>query len=197
MQGNNQQYGIEAYLNAVNLLFHSNDKDLKVKANKFLVDFETKVESWDVAFQVLLKDNLSEEAYYNALNILKRKIKYDFGNFSENPEYIEKLLSFLETNIDKFKNFKHYILINYCDCVGKAFLFAGDTFKSMLQKFTMKLYNQKDDINNLISLLLIFNFICETCYDKSIVIDEKSRKNIKDNLKDISGDVFQFIISFK
>ena len=194
MQGNNQQYGIEAYLNAVNLLFHSNDKDLKVKANKFLVDFETKVESWDVAFQVLLKDNLSEEAYYNALNILKRKIKYDFGNFSENPEYIEKLLSFLETNIDKFKNFKHYILINYCDCVGKAFLFAGDTFKSMLQKFTMKLYNQKDDINNLISLLLIFNFICETCYDKSIVIDEKSRKNIKDNLKDISGDVFQFII---
>ena len=112
MHGSNQQYGIEAYLNAVNLLFHSNDKDLKVKANKFLVDFETKVESWDVAFQVLLKDNISEEAYYNALNILKRKIKYDFGNFSENPEHTEKLLSFLETNIDKFKNFKHYILIN-------------------------------------------------------------------------------------
>ena len=195
MQGNNQQYGIEEYLNAVNLLFHSNDKDLKVKANKFLVDFETKNESWDVAFQVLLKDNLSEEAYYNALNILKRKIKYDFGNFSENPEYIEKLLSFLETNIDKFKNFKHYILINYCDCVGKSFLFTGEKFKSMLKKFTMKLYNQNDDNkNNLISLLLIFNFICENCYDKSIVIDDKSRQKIKDNLKDISEDVFHLII---
>ena len=194
MQGNNQQYGVEPYLSAVNLLFHSDNKDLKVKANKFLVDFETKFESWDVAFQVLIKDNLSEEAYYNALNILKRKIKYDFGNFSENPEYIEKLLTFLETNIDKFKKFKHYILINYCDCVGKAFLFTGDKFKSMLQKFTIKLYNQKDDINNLISLLLIFNFICETCYDKSIVIDDKSRKKIRDNLKDISDDVFQFII---
>ena len=194
MQGNNQQYGVDAYLSAVNLLFHSENKDLKVKANKFLVDFETKFESWDVAFQVLIKDNLSEEAYYNALNILKRKIKYDFGNFSENPEYIEKLLSFLETNIDKFKKLKHYILINYCDCVGKAFLFTGDKFKSMLQKFTIKLYNQKDDINNLISLLLIFNFICETCYDKSIVIDDKSRKKIRDNLKDISDDVFQFII---
>ena len=195
MQNQNQpQSGIEEFLNAVNLLFHSNDKDMKVKANKFLVDFEKSPGSWDISYQVLLKDGLQEEAYYNALNILKRKIKYDFGNYSENPEYIEKLLSFLESNIDRFKNSRHYILINYCDCIGKAFLFTGDKFKSMLQKFTIKLYNQKDDINNLISLLLIFNFICETCYDKSIVIDEKSRKNIKDNLKDISGDVFQFII---
>ena len=64
----------------------------------------------------------------------------------------------------------------------------------MLKKFTMKLYNQKDDINNLISLLLIFNFICENCYDKSIVIDDKSRQKIKDNLKDISEDVFHLII---
>lgn len=41
MQNQNQQQpGIEEFLNAVNLLFHSNDKDMKVKANKFLVDFE-------------------------------------------------------------------------------------------------------------------------------------------------------------
>ena len=85
--------GIKAFLEAVNYLFHSNDKDLKVKANKFLVEFEAKAESWDIAYQVLLKDNLPEEAYYNALNILKNKIKYDFGNYSENPEHIiNKLL---------------------------------------------------------------------------------------------------------
>ena len=193
-QQNQEQFGVDSFLNAVNLLYHSNDKDMKVKANKFLVDFETKVDSWDISFKVLMKDNLSEEAYYNALTILKRKIKYDFGNFSENPEYIEKLLTFFESNIDKFKKFKHYILINYCDCVGKAFLFTGDKFKSMLQKFTMKLYGQNADIESLISLLLIFNFICETSYDKRMVIDEKSRKFIKNNIKDISGDVFQFII---
>ena len=191
---NNQQYGVDEFLNAVNLLFHSNDKDMKVKANKFLVDFEKKDGSWDVAFQVISKDNLSEETYYNALNILKRKIKYDFGNFSENPGYIEKLLSFLESNIDKFKKFKQYILINYCDCVGKAFLFSGDKFKPMLQKFALKLYTQNTEIENLISLLLIFNFICDSGYDESMVIDDKSRNKIKENIREISGDVFQFII---
>ena len=194
MQQNQQQFGVDSFLNAVNLLYHSDDNDMKSKANKFLVDFETKVDSWDISFQVLLKDNLPEEAYYNALTILKRKIKYDFGNFQENSEYIDKLLTFLESNIDKFKKFKHYILINYCDCVGKAFLFTGDKFKSILQKFTMKLYGQSAEIENLISLLLIFNFICETSYDKGMVIDENSRKIMKDNIKDISGDVFQFII---
>ena len=194
MQNQNQtKIGIDEFLNAVNMLFHSNDKDMKVKANKFLLDFETKPESWDISYQVLLKDGLQEEAYYNALNILKSKIKYDFGNYSENPEYIERLLSFLESNIDKFKKAKNYILLNYCDCVGKAFLFTGDKFHSMLQKFTIKLYKE-NDIESLISLLLIFNFICETSYDKRMVIDNKSRDIIKENIVNISGDVFQFII---
>ena len=191
---NQKESGVEDFLNAVNLLFHSEDKDLKVKANQFLVNFESKAESWDIAYQVLLKNNLPEEAYFNALNILKRKIIYDFGNYSENPEYIEKLLSFLESNIDKFKKAKHYILINYCDCVGKAFLFTGDKFKVILQKFTMKLYDKNADIESLISLLLIFNFICDTSFDKRMVIDEASRIKVKHNIENISGDVFQFLL---
>ena len=32
---NKQELGINSFLEAVNYLFHSNDKDLKVKANKF------------------------------------------------------------------------------------------------------------------------------------------------------------------
>ena len=60
----------------------------------------------------------------NHCSEIQSKIKYDFGNYSENPEYLERLLSFLESNIDKFKKAKNYILINYCDCVGKAFLFT-------------------------------------------------------------------------
>ena len=128
---NNQESKINAFLEAVNYLFHSNDKDLKVKANKFLIDFEKSSESWDISYQVLLKDNLPDEAYYNALNILKNKIKYDFGIYSENPEYIEKLLTFFLDNIDKFKKMKNFILINYCDCIGKAFAFTEDKFNSL------------------------------------------------------------------
>ena len=81
MSNQNQESEIKAFLEALNYLFHSNDKELRQKANKYLVEFESKPDSWDIAYQVLLKDNLSEEAYYNTLNILKNKIKFDFGNY--------------------------------------------------------------------------------------------------------------------
>ena len=191
---NNQESGINAFLEAVNYLFHSSDKNLKVQANKFLVNFESRPESWDISYQVLLNDNLPDEAYYNALNILKNKIKYDFANYAENPQYIEKLLSFFLNNIDKFKKGKHYILINYCDCIGKAFLFTEDKFNEMLKKFTNKLYGQNADIENLLSLLLIFNFICEAKFEKRIVIDDRSKQIFSDNIKNIADDVFQFLI---
>ena len=194
MSNQNQESEIKAFLEAVNYLFHSNDKELKKKANKFLVEFESKPESWDISYQVILKDNLPEEVYYNALNILKNKIKFDFGNYSDNPEYIEKLLSFFLNNINRFKKSKHYILINYCDCIGKAFLFTGNKFNTLLQNFTINLSGQNSDIESLISLLLIFNFICEAKLDKRMVIDETSRQIFSDNIKSISDDVFKFII---
>ena len=81
MSNQNQESEIKAFLEAVNYLFHSNDKELKKQANNFLVKFESKPESLDISYQVLLKDNLPEEVYYNALNILKNKIKFDFGNY--------------------------------------------------------------------------------------------------------------------
>ena len=194
-QQQNNKYNVEAFLKAVNLLFHSNDKDMRIQANKYLLDFETKMESWDVAFEVIGKNDIPEEGYYNALNILKRKIKYDFANFSEKPEYIEKLLFFFGTNIDKFKKFKHYILKNYCECIGKAFLFSGDKFRTILQQFIMKLYNGNNiDNESAISLLLIFYYISETSNDSSMVIDEKSRQKIKNDIIGISNDVFNFII---
>ena len=194
MSNQNLEVKVNAFLNSVQLLYHSKNKDQKNKANKFLVELEKNADSWDIACQVLLRENLPDEAYFNALQILKNKIKYDFGNYVENPEYIEKLLSFLESNINKFKNAKHFLLINYCDCIGKAFLFTGDKFKIILQKFTNKLYTQNNDINSLVSLLLIFNFISETSYDEKMVIDEKAREIFKKNVKNISGDVFQFLI---
>ena len=194
MSNQNLEVKVNAFLNAVQLLFHSNNNEQKKKANKFLIELEKNADSWDIAYQVLLKENLPEEIYFNALLILKNKIKYDFGNYIENPEYIEKLLSFFESNIDKFKNSKHYLLINYCDCIGKAFLFTGNKFKTILLKFTNKLCHQNSDINSLLSLLLIFNFMNETCFDEKMVIDKKSRYIFQNNVKYIAGDVFQFIV---
>ena len=194
MSNQNLEVKVNAFLNAVQLLFHSSNNEQKKKANKFLIELEKNADSWDIAYQVLLKANLPEETYFNALLILKNKIKYDFGDYIDKPEYIEKLFVFFESNIDKFKNSKHYLLINYCDCIGKAFLFTGDKFKTILLKFTHKLCGQNSDINSLLSLLLIFNFMNETGFDQKMVIDKKSRKNFQDNLKSIAGDVFQFIV---
>lgn len=194
MSSKNIEVKVNAFLNSVQLLFHSNNKDQKNRANKFLIELEKNADSWDVAYHVLLKDDLPEEAYFNALQILKNKIKFDFGNYTENPEYIEKLLLFFLSNIDKFKNSPHYLLINYCDCIGKAFLFTGGKFQIILQNFTKKLSEKKNDINCLICLLLIFNFISEASYDRKIVIDKKNREICQQNIINISDDVFQFII---
>ena len=194
MSNPNLEVKVNAFLNAVELLFHSNNTQQKKKANKFIIELEKNSDSWDVSFQILQRDNLQEEIYFNALQILKNKIKFDFGNFIENPIYIQNLLNFFESNIDKFKKAKNYLLINYCDCIGKAFLFTGDKFKEILIKFINKLSGQNSDINGLICLLLIFNYISENCHDEKIVIDKKSREQIISYVKNIAGDVFQFII---
>ena len=82
------------FLNAVDALFHSNNKDLQRQANQFICDFDKRPESWDISYQILSSENLSDEAYFNAIQILKNKIKFDFGNYSDNIEMIVQLLSY-------------------------------------------------------------------------------------------------------
>ena len=89
---------------------------------------------------------------------------------------------------------KNFILINYCDCIGKAFAFTEDKFNTLLQKFTMKLSGQNADIDSLLSLLLIFNFICETKFEKKIVVDNNLKLIFSENIKKIFDDVFKFLI---
>ena len=194
MSSKNLEVKVNAFLNAVETLFHSNNPQQKKNANKFIIELEKNVDSWDIAFQILQKNDLPEEVYFNALQILKNKIKYDFGNYIENPIYINNLLNFFYTNIDTFKKYKRYLILNYCDCIGKAFIFTGDNFKNILIKFTNKLYSQNSDINDLICLLLIFNSINENSSEEKIVIDKNSREKIKSEVQNIAGDVFQFII---
>ena len=101
-EGNQNLY--HDFLIAVNTLFHSKNKDEQRQANKFICDFDKRPESWDISYQILSSDNLSDEVYFNAIQILKNKIKFDFGNFSENREMTIKLISFLIEKIDKFNS---------------------------------------------------------------------------------------------
>ena len=141
----------QEFLLAVNSLFHSNNKEEKRKANKFICEFDKRHESWDVSYQIISSNNLSDEVYFNAIQILKNKIKFDFGNYSENREMIIELISFLIEKIDKFKNLKHYILLNYCYCFSMAMLFSGSDFNKLLKKCVEKLSN--NNINDTFALL--------------------------------------------
>ena len=181
----------QEFLLAVNSLFHSNNKEEKRKANKFICEFDKRHESWDVSYQIISSNNLSDEVYFNAIQILKNKIKFDFGNYSENREMIIELISFLIEKIDKFKNLKHYILLNYCYCFSMAMLFSGSDFNKLLKKCVEKLSN--NNINDTFALLFIFNYLVEVYYDKTIVIEQDKRKEFNLNLETISNDVIQFL----
>ena len=58
MSNQNLEVKVNAFINAVQLLFHSNNSSQKKKANKFIIDLEKNSDSWDIAFQVLQKDKL-------------------------------------------------------------------------------------------------------------------------------------------
>ena len=180
------------FLFAVNSLFHSNDKNLQRQANQFICDFDKRPESWDISYQILSSDNLSDEVYFNAIQILKNKIKFDFGNYSENREMIIKLVSFLLDKIDKFKQLKHYILLNYCHCFSMAMLFSGSDFTILMKKCVEKL-NSQNNINDTLALLLIFNYLIEVDFDNSIVIDDDKRDEFNFNLSNIANEVIQFL----
>ena len=180
------------FLNAVDALFHSNNKDLQRQANQFICDFDKRPESWDISYQILSSENLSDEAYFNAIQILKNKIKFDFGNYSDNREMIVQLVTFLLNNIDKFKTLKHYILLNYCHCFSMSMLFSGSDFTILMKKCVEKL-NSSNNINDNMALLLIFNYLVDVFYDKTIVIEKDKRDEFNFNLEKIGDDVIQFL----
>ena len=61
MSNENLEVKVNAFLNAVQLLFNSNNNQQKIKANKFIIELEKNSDSWDIACNVLQKENLQDE----------------------------------------------------------------------------------------------------------------------------------------
>ena len=72
---NQPTYTMKDFLDAVEALFHSNDSEIKNKSNKFICEFDKRPEAWNIAMEILSTNQLKEEAYYNAIQLLKAKIK--------------------------------------------------------------------------------------------------------------------------
>ena len=188
------QNSVEAFLKSVDVLFHSPDQALKKEANKFLFEFERKAESWDVAYIVLNKKGLSDEAYFNALQILKNKIRYDFGDYNTNPENIKSLLRFLLGQVENFKSQKHFLLLNFAKCISLSLVFTSSSFLQNLQNFIAVLSQPSQQAQqNRLLLLLIFEFLVETAFDSALVLDADQKENFRKNLVAISEGVFGFL----
>lgn len=184
-------FTIENFIKAVHVLYQGQNTDLKKKADDFLCDFGRKHEAWDISIQILNMKNLQEEVYYNASQIIKKKVKFDFGNHIDDTEIFKTLSEFLITKIEEFKNHKLYLLTNFCKCFAYLIMFAHQSYPEIIKILCQRLYNK--DIKNLMSLLLIFNYLAENESEDDIVIDDEHRDSYGKFIHNISDDVVIFI----
>merc|ERR1712032_1465216 len=100
------EYNVENVLSNIEDLFKGNDREKRKKANDFLLFFEKSQAAWDIAKDILNIPNLKEEAYYTATNIMKMKLRFDFGNYCGNKDIIISVGEFLIEKLETFKDKK-------------------------------------------------------------------------------------------
>ncbi len=184
------EYTTDNFIKAVHILFYGKDSDMKKQADVFICEFERKSEAWDIAMQILNTPSLEEEVYYNASQIIKKKIRFDFGNYKQ-VEIFQNLANFLTDKMNQFKDHKLYLLTNFCKCFALLTVFAHQKYSEIIKILCGRLYNK--DIKNLMSLLLVFNYLAENESDADIVIDKSERESFSKFLVDMSDDVIAFI----
>jgi hypothetical protein len=184
-------YTIDNFKLAVHLLYKGSSTEIKKIGDQFLCDFDRQTEAWDISIQVLNQPNLEEEAYYNASQIIKKKIRFDFGNYTEDQITIQTLTKFLIEKIIEFKDHKLYLLTNFCKCFSLLTIFAHTTLPDIIKILVESLNN--DDIKNKMSLLLIFTYMAENLNDDEIVIDESYRNSYEAFIQNISDDVIVYL----
>lgn len=182
---------LENFKLAVHLLYKSTNPEIKRKGDQYLFQFEKSNEAWDISIAVLNSPDLEEEAYFNASQIIKKKLRFDFGNYCENQTIIENLATFFIDKIIQFKNHQYYLISNLCGCFALFTIFSHQMLPDIIKVVVNKLNNQ--DIRDLNSLLLIFSYLAENANDSDIVIDENYRISNDKLLNSISNDVIVFI----
>jgi hypothetical protein len=187
---NNISY--ENFLQAVYLLYKSSDSETKNIANSYLYKFEESSAAWDISVQVLNTAGLNDEAYFNASQIIKKKLRYDFNEHANNNVVLENLATFLIEKVYAFKDHMLYLLSNICKCFSLLSIFAHKLFPDIIKIVVSKLSNE--DIRCLMSLLLTFNFMPENILNKNeLVIDDEYKKSYETFLSSISEDVIIFL----
>jgi transportin-3 len=182
----------ENFLQAVYMLYKNNDSDIKNMANSYLYRFEESSEAWDISVKVLNTSGLNEEAYYNASQIIKKKLRYDFSEHANNEIVLSNLANFLIDKVYSYKDHMLYLLSNICKCFSLLSIFAHKKFPEIIKKLVQNINN--DDMRSLMSLLLIFNYMPENIINKNeMVIDDEYKTSYESFLSNIAEDVIIFL----
>lgn len=184
-------YNLQNVLLNIEALFCGHDEDKRKKANKFLLYFEKSHNAWDIAKEILNTKNLKEEAYYTALQIIKKKLRFDFGNYCGNKQIIISVGEFLIEKIIDLKLNKFYIIANICRCFALFVVFAHEDIPDIIKVFVSKLNDQS--ISGLTVILMTFAFLAEIVEDNNIVIDEAYRISYNKILESLSNDVLVYL----
>ncbi len=186
-----QSYNLQNVLISINDLFIGQDANKRKEANKFLLFFEKSQQAWDIAKEILSTKNLLEQAYYSATQIIKKKLRFDFGNYCGNKQVIISVAEFLIEKLVEFKGNKVYIIANLCRCFALFVVFAHQDIPDIIKVFVNKLNDQS--ISGLTIILMVFTFLAEMVETNNIVIDEAYKISYCDFLEKLSDDVLIFM----
>ncbi len=169
---NTRDYNLTNFKSAIEMLF-SGQSNASSVANKYLNRFNNSNESFDVAISVLSLSDQNDKLYYNAIQVIKSKLKFNFGNYISDQNLLINLKNILLLNISKFKYYeKTYILSSLCQLYAYFTLFSFKVVPSIIDDLIKSSYDENSLITKTI-LIYYFSDLPEILNDKNIVIDEE------------------------
>jgi hypothetical protein len=191
LSNKNSAFTLENFIAAVEGLLHSNNNEIMKQANEYLLHFEKSNEAWDVSIEVMNTTGLSDAVYYNASQIIAKKLRFDFGNYTESKDIQEKLAVFFIEKIIQFKDHQVYLLTNLCKCFGLFIIFAHKQLPDVIKQLVGAL--DKQNMRSIIALLSIFNHAAENVLNDEIVVDQNYKNSFELFLLTLAEEVIMFL----
>lgn len=202
---NSNEYNSVNFINSI-LLMNSNKPTFISIANKYINRFIKSKESFEVALSILKTSDLDYTIYFNSINILKNKLKYNFGNYCDDKIKIAELASIVIDSIDRLNSTnKSYILETLAHCLAYLFMF-GFKCNEMMFEIILNNFSQKISLNSSSnnSIIVTNYYICyssflynitQILYEDSIVVDKRHMKEYSNVLPNLSNVVLDSINS--
>jgi hypothetical protein len=186
------EFTIENFKAAMNEIYSKtpNNENIKI-ANEYLCRFEKSNEAWDISLEILNTPNLADTLYFNASQIMFKKLRFDFGNYTGNKDILERLGNILIEKIIQFKEHESYLMTNLCKCFALFIVFAHAQLPNIIKQLVAVL--NRDNIRSIMALLIIFTFAAENVVNEDIVIDQNYKNSFELFLLSLAEEVMMFL----